>query len=80
MAKGKKAKEEPKVEAEVKEEPKVEAEVKEEPKVEAAPVIESVTESFGPRKVKVSPAELQKLQAEGKLIGWNPATSEALIK
>lgn len=68
MAKGKTKKEEPELKEEVKPE-----EQKEEPKV--APAI-----APGPKKIKVTPEELQKLQADGKLIGWNPATGEALIK
>ena len=30
--------------------------------------------------IKVSVDEVQKIQAEGKLIGYNPATGEALVK
>ena len=59
-----------------KEEPKVEVDVnQEEPKV-----LPSFAAELGPKKIKVTPEELQELQKEGKLIGWNPATGEALIK
>jgi len=76
MARNKK-KEEPKVEVDVnQEEPKVEVDVnQEEPKV-----LPSFAAELGPKKIKVTPEELQELQKEGKLIGWNPATGEALIK
>lgn len=34
----------------------------------------------GPRWVKVTKEQLMKLQADARLIGYNPETSEALIK
>jgi len=34
----------------------------------------------GPRKVKITLEEMLKHQEQGKLIGWNPATNEAVIK
>jgi hypothetical protein len=33
----------------------------------------------GPKWVKVTLDEMLKIQKEGKLAGWNPATSEVLI-
>lgn len=36
--------------------------------------------SGGLRRVKVTQEELMKLQTEGKLIGYDPATQEAIIK
>lgn len=35
---------------------------------------------YGPRKVKITLEEMLKHQEKGNLIGWNPATNEALIK
>ena len=39
------------------------------------PVVEETT-----MKVKVTPEELDKLQNEGKLLGYDPATCEAVIR
>ena len=54
---------------------------------EKAPAKESVQESSpapktatGPKWVKVTAQELAKIQAEGKLMGYNPNTGEALVK
>jgi hypothetical protein len=47
---------------------------------EVPPLKPSIAVEPGPKKVKITPEELKRLQAEGKLIGWNPATGEALIK
>ena len=54
-------------------EPKVEA-----PKQEAV-VKDSVVPS-GLKRVKVTQEELMKLQADNKLVGYDPATQEAIIK
>ena len=37
-------------------------------------------EPVKPKKVVVTPEELAKLQADGKLVGYDPATREATIK
>ncbi len=53
-------------------------EVREAPKVELTPpkVVET-----GPKIVIINdPKELEKLQDEGRLMGWNPLTKEAVIK
>jgi hypothetical protein len=34
----------------------------------------------GPKWIKVTAEQLAKLQVEGKLVGYNPDTNEALIK
>jgi hypothetical protein len=34
----------------------------------------------GPKWIKVNAEQLAKLQEEGRLVGYNPATEEALIK
>ena len=34
----------------------------------------------GPKWIKVTAEQLAKLQGEGRLVGYNPATEEALIK
>lgn len=40
-----------------------------------APIVDT-----GPKWVKVTEAQLKKVQDEGKLIGYRPDTQEALIK
>ncbi len=40
-----------------------------------APIVDT-----GPKWVKVTEAQLKKVQDEGKLIGYRPETQEALIK
>lgn len=52
---------------------------KNEPSVVNIPPEVSIAPS-SPRWVKVTKEQLNKLQAEGQLIGYNPVTSEALIK
>lgn len=42
--------------------------------------VESPVVPSGPRKIKVDAKQLESLQKEGRLIGWNPATGEALVK
>lgn len=51
----------------------------ENPKVKT-PVVEAVKSSGYPKSVKVELEELMKLQAQGKLIGYDPNTKIALIK
>ncbi len=51
---------------------KQEEEIKEEI---PAPIVDT-----GPKWVKVTEAQLKKVQNEGKLIGYRPDTQEALIK
>ena len=53
--------------------------------VDADPVKEEIQEvvhvkNAAPRWVKVTIEQLKKVQNEGRLCGWNPETSEALIK
>ena len=63
-------------------EKKVAPEKVESPKVEAiAEVKETVApRSEGPKKVKVTPEELARLQEEKRLIGYDPLTCEATIR
>ncbi len=37
-------------------------------------------QNSGPRKIKVTEEQLDKLQRDGQLIGYDPATQIALIK
>lgn len=58
-----------------KEAPKKEAEVVEEKKeITPAPI------HGGLKRIKVTQEELMKLQADCKLVGYDPATSEAIIR
>lgn len=45
------------------------------------PAATSIPEVSGElKRIKVSHDQLMKLQAEGRLVGWDPSKNEALIK
>lgn len=59
--------------------------VNESPEVEAQAEVKEIEKSVapsqeGPIRVKVTQEELARLQGEKRLIGYDPATCEALIK
>ena len=58
---------------------KKEAKVKEAPARVEEKVVEQPVSS-GLRRVKVNQEELMKLQNNGKLVGYDPVTQEAIIK
>lgn len=44
------------------------------------PTVDLSLKPIGPKWIKVTQEQLMKLQGDGLLIGYNPATGEALIK
>ena len=57
-----------------------EAPIKQEKVVEEKKEVTPVPVKSGLKRIKVTQEELMKLQADCKLVGYDPATSEAIIR